>query len=266
MSDTNNDYIALVNAIERLRVSNFILGTDVEKSGVESQELLDYLTRGIGEDSERDKELENKIKAAVYLSIRKIKWKPRFTAKKIAEATVHAMRDARLSYLYDTDKISAKQYKEQCESNFVTNTVNVYKRFQAKKERWACKTLMTAAIAATVGGPAGLIAGGVMLATELIPPSYREKIKRKTKEIARKAGETIVQTTKKLYKKGKKVARRVADKMVDITQNVVQATATYARPIVDTAREVVRGVVDTVKETASKVKQKAKKLWSWLTT
>lgn len=265
MSDANNEHVALVNAIVRLRISNFFLGTDFESAGVQDQDLLDYLTRGIGEDIKCDEEIENKIKGAVYLSVRRNKWKPRFIAKKLAEATVHALRDARLSYLYETDKISAKQYKDECDRNVVANTVNVCKKIQARRKRIACKTLLEAGLIAAVGGPAAVIAGGVMLATELIPPTYREKIVKKTKQIVKQAGDAIVDTTKKLYNKGKKTATRIAEKMVDIAQNVVETTAAYARPVVEATRSVVSGVVDTVKETASKVKQKAKKLLSWLT-
>lgn len=268
MSDTNNEHVALANAISRLRSSNFLLGGNLdefESAGVQDQELLDYLARGFGEDRKRDEELENKIKGAVYLSVRRCKWKPRFCAKELAEATVHALRDARLSYLYETDKISAKQYKEECERNFVTNTVNVWKKFQARRQRIACKALLETALILTVGGPAAVVAGGIMLATELIPPAYREKIIKKTKQIARQAGEAIVEATKELYKRGKKTAKRVAEKMVDIARNIAERTATYARPVVEATRRTVSAVVDTVKEVAGKVKQKAKKFWAWLT-
>lgn len=265
MSETNKEHLALVNAIDRLRSSNFFLGIDLESVGIQDQDLFDYLTRCIGEDVERDKEVENKIKGAVYLSICRSKWKPRFVAKRFAEATAHALRDARLGYLYETDKISAKQYKEECEKNIVTNTVNVCKKIQARRKRIACKALLQAGLIVTVGGPTSLIAGAIMLTTELIPPAYREQILKNTKKIVKKTEDVIVDATRNLYNKGKKIANRVAEKMVDIAQNVVETTATYAHPIVDATRRVVSEVVDTVKETANKVKQKAKNFLTWLT-
>lgn len=107
--------LALAHGLERLRMSNSVLGLHIEDAAFGNKDIEAYLKRSIGENIALDEEIENKLKAAVYLSIRRSKWKPRAVAKHMAEVSAHALRDARLAYLYDTDMIAAGQYKTECE-------------------------------------------------------------------------------------------------------------------------------------------------------
>lgn len=107
--------LALAHGLERLRMSNSVLGLHIEDAALGNKDIEAYLKRSIGENIALDEEIENKLKAAVYLSIRRSKWKPRAVAKHMAEVSAHALRDARLAYLYDTDMIAAGQYKTECE-------------------------------------------------------------------------------------------------------------------------------------------------------
>ena len=161
--------------------------------------------------------------------------------------------------------IAAGQYKSECEKNLVTNTVNAFKRLKARKNRASVKALLATGLALTVGGPYAFMAGAILFATELIPPPMRKKIQQNTQRILKKAGETIVSSTKNLYDRGKKVANVVAEKLVSITENVVSQSASYAQPIIETVKKTTANVVETVKEVGRKVKDKAKKAWAWLT-
>ena len=101
--------IALEQGIQRLRKSNNWLKLGLNEGDFQSQEIIDYLQRPLGENVQLDVETENKIKAAVYLSVKRSKWKPRKIAKQLAEAAAEALRDARLVALYESNKIGAKQ-------------------------------------------------------------------------------------------------------------------------------------------------------------
>lgn len=263
--DYTKEQLALLHSFDRLRSSDALLNVHMEDANLEDEEINNYLQREIGENTESDIQVENGIKAAAYLSVRRSKWKPRWVAKRMAELSAHALRDARLSYLYETERISASKYKEECEKNFVTNTVSVFKRIQKRQKRTAVKALLTAAIGATVGGPAAAIAGGIMLAAVLIPKPIKEKIKKKTKKIVREAGETIVRATQKLYESGKEVATKVSEKLVEVAINISENASRYSEPIIETIHETTNAVVGTVKEIGRKVKNKAKKIWTWLT-
>ena len=162
------DELALAHGLERLRMSNSVLGLHIEDAAFDNKDIEAYLKRSIGENIALDEEIENKLKAAVYLSIRRSKWKPRAVAKHMAEVSAHALRDARLAYLYDTDMIAAGQYKTECEKNLVTNTVNAFKRLKARKNRASVKALLATGLALTVGGPYAFMAGAILFATELL--------------------------------------------------------------------------------------------------
>ena len=114
--DITRELIALEQGIQRLRKSNNWLKLGLNEGDFQSQEIIDYLQRPLGENVQLDVETENKIKAAVYLSVKRSKWKPRKIAKQLAEAAAEALRDARLVALYESNKIGAKQYKEECEN------------------------------------------------------------------------------------------------------------------------------------------------------
>ena len=114
--DITRELIALEQGIQRLRKSNNWLKLGLNEGDFQSQEIIDYLQRPLGENVQLDVETENKIKAAVYLSVKRSKWKPRKIAKQLAEAAAEALRDARLVTLYESNKIGAKQYKEECKT------------------------------------------------------------------------------------------------------------------------------------------------------
>lgn len=259
------EQLALLHSFTRLRKSDVLLNVHMDEVEFENKEIQEYIKRSIGENIEKDIQVENKIKAAAYLSVRKSKWKPSWMAKRMAELSAHALRDARLTYLYESERISAKQYKEESEKNFVTNTVNVFKRIKKKSERATVKALLTTAIGVTVGGPAAAIAGGIMLVTSFIPKPIKEKIKKQTIVIAKKASETIVKSTRTLYERGKVIATKVAEKIVDAATNISESLSHYSAPIIETVRGMANCVMDTVKEVRNAVKEKTKKLWNWLT-
>ena len=79
--DITRELIALEQGIQRLRKSNNWLKLGLNEGDFQSQEIIDYLQRPLGENVQLDVETENKIKAAVYLSVKRSKWKPRKIAK-----------------------------------------------------------------------------------------------------------------------------------------------------------------------------------------
>ena len=262
--DITRELIALEQGIQRLRKSNNWLKLGLNEGDFQSQEIIDYLQRPLGENVQLDVETENKIKAAVYLSVKRSKWKPRKIAKQLAEAAAEALRDARLVALYKSNKIGAKQYKEECENNFVSKVVSTTKRIKKRYGRKLVKGVLATALG-LVGGPAGLIAGGIMLVSEIIPKKTKEKIRKKVKEVALKAAETISQGVINLYRKGEKIASRIAEKVVKAAENVAEGISIYAAPVVDCIKSVAHTIVEEVKEVGAKVKQGAKKVWKWLT-
>ena len=102
------------------------------------------------------------------------------------------------------------------------------------------------------------MAGAILFATELIPPPMRKKIQQNTQRILKKAGETIVSSTKNLYDRGKKVANVVAEKLVSITENVVSQSASYAQPIIETVKKTTAKKSTTKKPAAKKTATKKK--------
>lgn len=258
--DITRELIALEQGVQRLRKSNNWLKLGLNEDDFQSQEIIDYLQRPLGENVQLDVEVENKIKAAVYLSVKRSKWKPRKIAKQLAEAATEALRDARLVTLYESDKIGAKEYKEECENNFVSKVVSTTKFIKKRYGRKLVKSILATAIG-IAGGPAGLIAGGIMLVYEIIPKKIKEKIRKKVKEVALKAAETISQGITNLYRRGEKIASRVAEKVVKAAENVAEGISVYATPVIDSIKSVAHTIAEEVKEIGVRVK----KVWEWLT-
>lgn len=252
--------VALTAGIQRLRKTNTCLGLGLPDSQFESQELNDYLLRQLDSDIESDKQLENRIKGAVYLAIKRSKWKPRHSAKQIAELAVDALRDARLTTLYEAGTISARQFKEESERNLITNAVSTFNRVKKTAIRKTVKGALATALGLTVGGPAGLMAAGIMLATELVPKDKKEKIIAKARNVANEAGSHIFEATSGLYGKGRKIASKVAEKMAEIADSTGQCVATYARPVVESVRKVAKTFAQKLMIRSRKLVEKIKML------
>lgn len=265
METKASNTLALQQAFSRLRKSNQWLRLGLSENDFQSEELSAYLQRPLGENIAQDIETENKIKAAVYLSITRSKWKPRWVAKKLAESAVEAMRDARLTCLYESNKISAKDYKTETEKNQITQISTTFKHIKKRYGRKTAKTALTAALALTVGGPASWIAGGIMLTSELLTKTTKEKIKRKIKNTVERTVQTITNGITHLYNKTAEIAPKVIEKVVDIANDIKENASQYAAPIANGIRTVVHSISSTIKECGTVIKEKTKKLWKWIT-
>lgn len=252
MAENNNssDLLAIQRGISRLRKSNRWLMLGLSESDFNNPDIQAYLTRPLDQDIAKDQEVENKIKAAVYLAVRRSKWKPRAVAKKLAEAAVEAVRDARLMTLHEAGLISSKRLDEELENNQVSKIATTFKHVKKRYGRKAAKLALTLAVGATVGGPAGAIAGGVMLASELIPKKTKEKIKRTIRNTVKKVGEGISNAVSRLCDRAAAVAPVIVKKVQETAASVAGRISRYAS-----------SVVETVSEVCSTVGQKAKKIW-----
>lgn len=254
-NSTSKELLALQKGINRLRKSNKWLKLGLSESDFQDEDIQAYLLRPLGENTQLDIETENKVKAAVYLATRRSKWKPRSIAKKLAESSVEALRDARLMSLYESDKISAKQFNEEIENNQVSKIAVTYKRIKKRYGRKICKTALTAAISATCGGPAGLISGGVMLISEVLPKKTKEKIKKTVKRAVKRTAEAVSHGIERLCDRAPQIASRVVRKVQETVDKVTQTVSRVATPVVEAVREV-----------GHTIKEKAKKVWKWLTS
>lgn len=249
MADNTHDLIALQKGIARLRKSNKWLKLGISESDFNNPEIQEYLLRPLGSDTEKDIETENKLKAAVYLSVRRSKWKPRGTAKTLAEASVESLRDARLMSLYESEQISAKQYNEELENNQISKIATTFTRVKKRYGRKAAKAAISTAIGLTVGGPAGLIAGGIMLVSEIIPKKTKQKIKKSIKRTIKKTGETISRSIENLCNR----AAAAAPKIVKKVNETIERVRTAATGIVEPIREIASSLGSSIKKTAKKV-------------
>jgi hypothetical protein len=225
----------------------------LSESDFENSDIQAYLMRPLEENIEKDKEIENKVKAAVYLATRRSKWKPRATAKKLAEASVEALRDARLITLYESNQITAKQYNEELENNQVSKIATTFKRVKKRYARKTVKAALSIAIGLTCGGPAGAIASGIMLASELIPKNRKEKIKRNIKRNLKKIGEAVTDSVSRLCSRAASSAPKIVEKIQETVHTVTENVSTYVAPIIDTCKEFGSAVARTAKKIWAKI-------------
>lgn len=250
MASNNSDLLAIQRGIARLRKSNLWLMLGLSDSDFNNPDLQEYLSRPLDQDVAKDQEIENKVKAAVYLAVRRSKWKPRHAAKKLAEASVEALRDARLMTLHESNQITSKRLNEELENNQISKIATTFNHIKKRYGRKATKAALTIAVGATVGGPATAIAAGIMLFSELIPKKTKDKIKRNIKKKVKKIGESISNGVSHICEKAVESAPRIARKIQETFSSVSERISQYAAP-----------VVETVKEVKEKVVEKAKKIW-----
>jgi len=250
MASNNSELFAIQRGIARLRKSNRWLMLGLSESDFNNPDLQEYLSRPLDQDINKDQEIENKVKAAVYLAVRRSKWKPRHAAKKLAEASVEALRDARLMTLHESNHITSKRLNEELENNQISKIASTFNHVKKRYGRKATKAALTIAVGATVGGPAAAIAGGIMLASELIPKKTKEKIKRNIRNTVKTIGESISNGVSRICERAVESAPRIAKKVYETFTSVSERISQYAAPI-----------VETVKEVKEKVVKKAKKIW-----
>lgn len=253
MADNTSDLIALQKGIARLRKSNRWLTLGLSDSDFNNPDIQEYLLRPLGTDIDKDIETENKLKAAVYLSVRRSKWKPRGIAKKLAESSVEALRDARLMSLYESEQITAKQYHEELENNQIskiaTTFTRVKKRYGKKLIKGALKGALTLALGSVVGSGAGLIAGSVLLVSEIIPKKTKQKIKKTITRTIKRTGESITRSIENLCDRAAAAAPKIVKKFNETIERVSVATSRIVEPI----RDVVSSVGSSIKKGVKKV-------------
>lgn len=237
--------LAIIQGLKQLRYTNRWCLAPLSEAQIESKEVEEYLSRGLDEDISADSKLEKDIVTAVYLAVKRSKWKPRFSAKVLAKQAIEELRAARLTTLYHDNRIDARRYKEECENNYVMNTLSVARRVKKRYGRKAIKTGITLGLFLAGLPYAATAAGGVLLADAILPKKYKEKVKKQAKKVAKAAASTVKRGLTLLKEKGRKAAERVAEKLVE----TVQTANRMAQPVV----EATRTFVEAVKEKGKKV-------------
>lgn len=249
MADNTSDLIALQKGIARLRKSNRWLTLGLSDSDFNNPDIQEYLLRPLGTDIDKDIETENKLKAAVYLSVRRSKWKPRGIAKKLAESSVEALRDARLMSLYESEQITAKQYREELENNQISKIATTFTKVKKRYGKKLAKGALTLTIGSVVGSGAGLIAGSVLLVSEIIPKKTKQKIKKTITRTIKRTGESITRSIENLCDRAAAAAPKIVKKFNETIERVSVATSRIVEPI----RDVVSSVGSSIKKGVKKV-------------
>ena len=255
-SSHTQQQLAVAVGLKQLRNTNRWGFWALDDAQIKSPEVESYLLRGLGEDPAADARLEKDIQTAIYLSVKRSKWKPRRSAKLLAKNAVEELRAARLTTLYHDKRIDAKTYKEECENNYVQNTLSVARRIKKRYGRKALKAGLTVALYLAGAPYAAVAAGGSMLVHALIPQKYKEKIKKKTREVATQAIETVSRGLRQLKEKGRQVAQRV--------QTTLTRTFETARRVSEPVVAAAKSVAEKVKEKAKAAKEKVKSVWNRL--
>lgn len=248
--------LAVIAGLKQLRRTNRWGGFPLSEAQIQSQEVESYLMRGLDEDPLADARFEKDIQTAIYLSVKRSKWKPRKSAKLLARQAIEELRAARLTTLYHSNRIDAKTYKEECENNFVQNTIAVTRGIKKRYGRKALKTGLALGLYFAGAPYAAAAAGGAMLIHALIPKKYKEKIKKKTREVATQAIASVSRGLMQLKEKGRQVAQRV--------QTTLTRTFETARHIAEPVVAAAKSVAEKIKEKASAVKEKVKSVWNRL--
>lgn len=259
-SSHTQQQIAVIMGLKQLRSTNrwgFCPLTDAQ---IKNPEVEAYLLRGLDEDPVADARFEKDIQTAVYLSVKRSKWKPRNSAKLLAKQAVEELRAARLTTLYHDNRIDARTYKEECENNYVQNTLSVTRRIKKRYGRKALKSGLTLGLYLAGAPYAATAAGAAMLGYALIPKKHKEKIKKKTRELATQAIETVGRGLRQLKEKGRKAVQKVQDTLV----RTFETARHIAEPVVAAARSVATKMKEKTREAKEKVKSFFKRLFSLL--
>lgn len=257
-SSHTQQQLAIAAGIKQLRRTNRWGLSPLDDALITSPEVEAYLLRNLDEDKEADARFEKAIINAVYLSIKRSKWKPRKCAKIIAKHAIEELRAARLTTLYHDKRIDARTYKEECENNYVQNTLVVARRIKKRYGRKVLKGAITVGLYLAGAPYAATVAAGSMIVNALIPQKHKEKIKKKVREIATQTIDTIQRGLTKLKEKGREIAQQAKNKL----QRTFESASRIAEPVVKAAKHVA----DKVKEKADKVKEKVKSVWRRLFT
>ena len=187
--------------------------------------------------------------------MKRSKWKPRRSAKLLARQAVEELRAARLTTLYHDKRIDARTYQEECENNYVQNTLSVARRIKKRYGRRAVKTGLTVGLYLAGAPYAAAAAGAAMLGYALIPKKYKEKIRKKSRELATQAIETVGRGL--LKEKGRKAVQKVQDTLTRTFETARQ----LAEPVVAAARSVAERAMEKVDKAKEKVKSFFRRLF-----
>ena len=255
-SSHTQQQMAVIVGLKQLRKTNRWGLCHLKNAQIKSPEVEAYLLRGLDEDPVADARFEKDIQTAVYLSVKRSKWKPRSSAKLLAKQAVEELRAARLTTLYHDKRIDAITYQEECENNYVQNTLSVAHRIKKRYGRKALKTGLTLGLFLAGAPYAAVAAGAAMLGYELIPKKYKEKIKKKTRELATQAIETVGRGLRQLKEKGRKAVQKV--------QNTLTRTFETARHMAEPVMAAAKSVAAKVKEKAGEAREKVKSFFKRL--
>ena len=256
-SSHTQQQVAVIVGLKQLRRTNRMGGCPLTDAQINSPEVEAYLLRGLDEDPEADARFEKDIQAAVYLSVKRSKWKPRRSAKLLARQAVEELRAARLTTLYHDKRIDARTYQEECENNYVQNTLSVARRIKKRYGRRAVKTGLTEGLYLAGAPYAAAAAGAAMLGYALIPKKYKEKIRKKSRELATQAIETVGRGLRQLKEKGRKAVQKVQDTLTRTFETARQ----LAEPVVAAARSVAERAMEKVDKAKEKVKSFFRRLF-----
>lgn len=252
-SSHTQQQLSVIAGLNQLRMTNRFALQPITEELISSPEIEAYLSRDLDADIDADLRLENDIKTAIYLSVKRSKWKPRQSAKVLARYAVEQLRAARLTTLFHDKRIDARTYKEECENNFVQNTLAVVRRIKKRYGRKVIKTALTVGLALAGAPYAAALAGATILISALIPKKHKEKIKTKAKEVAKQSIEIVQRGLNKLKEKGRQTVSKVKE--------------TLARAF-DNAQRIATPVIEAAKQVAAKAQEKAKvvkdKVKRWL--
>lgn len=244
------DQLAVIEGLKLLRRANRWGFAPLTEAQMQSPEVEAYLQRGLDENPTADAQLEKDITTAIYLAVKRSKWKPGWSAKQLAYHAVEELRAARLTTLYHSGRIDAKRYKNECENNYVLNTLSVARSIKRRWGRRAIKVGITTGLLVAGAPYAAALAGAGMLVWALIPKKHKQKIKEKVRSVATAALNVVHKGLASLKKKG----RQIVEKVATTVQNVIETGRRIAPLVV----EAVGDFIDTVKEKTQKAKEKVK--------
>ena len=236
--------LAVIAGLKQLRKVNKWCLAPLTEEQISSPEVEAYLQRSLDEDPAADAQFEKDIATAVYLSVKRSKWKPRRSAKLLARQAIEELRAARLTVLYHDNRIDAKRYKEECENNYVANTLAVTRRIVKRYGFKVAKTALTVGLFLAGLPHAAVAAGGAMLVNALIPKKYKEKIKKKAGKIATEVVSTIQQGLTFLKEKGRSVAMQAANAI----EKGMQAVEKIVSPVKNAMKRMCEPVVEKGKK------------------
>lgn len=248
-SSHTQEQIAVIEGLKQLRLTNRWLLSPLSNEQITSTEVQAYLSRGLDDNPSADAQLEKDIATAIYLSVKRSKWKPRQSAKLLARQAIEELRAARLTVLYHDNRINAKQYKEECENNYVMNTIAVARRIKKRYGRIAIKTAITAGLVIAGLPEAATIAGAAMIVNAIIPKKHKEKIKKKAKQIVQAAVTNIRHGITKLKEMGRHVAERAANILTEIAHEGQK----LAEPVLEATRNFISTAIHKTTEGLKKV-------------